>query len=294
MAKTSSGKKVAKAAKSGKGTRTRSGRTPGSGPSPFPIVMGLVVVLGLVLVVVSRDASTGNTEPPLLGDHWHAAYGVYACDTFLPPLEDAPDAAHHLHTHVDGLIHIHPSSSSRTGADAKLSNFEVGWDLSSEAIELRDGITLTNGDDCNGEPGVVQVASWDPVSFDQFGRPLEWSTTPVVFDGDPGEFRPQDDQLVTIAFAPEGAEIPQPPSRGGLAAPADETPVGPPPPTEAGDTGDTATDDEPTDAEPTDDEPATGTDAGDDPSSGDGSADDPLSDESDNESDGGGTTGGEG
>ena len=25
---------------------------------------------------------------PKLGDHWHAAYGIYVFDTFMPPLSD--------------------------------------------------------------------------------------------------------------------------------------------------------------------------------------------------------------
>lgn len=41
--------------------------------------------------------------------HWHAAYVVRVCDEVLDPFEDA-QASHGIHTHGDGLIHVHPAT----------------------------------------------------------------------------------------------------------------------------------------------------------------------------------------
>ncbi|MDP8987195.1 MAG: hypothetical protein M3N11_02455, partial [Actinomycetota bacterium] len=81
---------------------------------------------------------------------------------------------------------------------------QVGMELSDDALRLPGGEAFENGDDCGGEPGVVQVKVWDSVA-DAEGRVLE---------ADVAQFAPPESSLVTIAFAPEGADIPKPPSAG--------------------------------------------------------------------------------
>ena len=192
----------------------------------WPASIALVVLLGVGLIAVSAiGRQSGADVEPVLGDHWHAAYGVYACDEFLPPVNDAKPDESGIHSHGDGLIHLHPFSTRYTGGDANLGAFgeTTALEVSDDAITTPSGETYENGVDCGGEPGQVQVRVWDGIT-DRDGRLLE---------ADFADFAPQDGDLVTIAFAPEGAEIPQPPSAGTqptdvVPAPGDTVPEGAP------------------------------------------------------------------
>lgn len=216
MGRASSSKKVARAAKA-------AGR-PGTTKSlVWPVSIGLVVLLGIGLIFASATGRQGGADvSPLLRDHWHAAYGVYACDTFLQPVGDAKPDESGIHSHSDGLIHIHPLSTRYTGAGANLAAFgeTTALELDDDSITMPNGQTYQDGDDCGGEPGAVQVKVWDGGQGE--GRLLE---------ADFADFAPQDGDLVTIAFVPEGADIPMPPSAGtqpadGAPAPGDTVPAG--------------------------------------------------------------------
>ncbi|MDE0804481.1 MAG: hypothetical protein OSA99_14305, partial [Acidimicrobiales bacterium] len=122
MGKASSNKKVARAAKAGGGRA----RAAGERNFLFPAALSLVVVLGLVLVVYARDTRSAEAlEAPLANvDHWHSSYGFYVCDSFQPDLPEfvAPQNGGN-HTHGDGLIHVHPFATSRSGENATLVNW---------------------------------------------------------------------------------------------------------------------------------------------------------------------------
>ena len=207
MGKASSSKKVARAAKA-------AGR-PGVGRSwGWPALIGGLVVLGLILVVISR----GNTEDavaPKLGDHWHAAYGIYVCDTFMPPLNDTVTDETGLHTHGDGLMHMHPFGTSYTGDNANIGNFGLTVDLEVEDDSFRmGGLVRENGDECDdGTEGTVQLKVWDSPDAAE-GRLIE---------GDFADYAPQEFSMWVLAFVPEGTEIPPPPPEviEALRAPAD-------------------------------------------------------------------------
>lgn len=207
MGKASSSKKVARAAKA-------AGR-PGAGRSwGWPALIGGVVVLGLVLIVISRG-NTDDSVAPKLGDHWHAAYGIYVCDTFLPPLNDAVTDETGLHTHGDGLMHMHPFGTSYTGENANIENFGLTVDLEVSDDSFRTGgVERENGDECDdGSEGTVQLKVWDSPD-DEEGRLLE---------GDFADYAPQEFSMWVLAFVPEGTEIPKPPQEviDALRAPAD-------------------------------------------------------------------------
>lgn len=198
MGRASSKKRVSRAARA-------AGRDKKSRNLAWPLALAAVVILGSVLIALSRPEQS-EAEPPTIGDHWHAAYGLYVCGEFLSPLADARPDASGIHTHQDGLIHIHPFSTRYTGEGANLEAFarQVGLELSDDGFKVPDGRAFRNGDDCGGEPGVVQVKVWESAA-DPDGRLVE---------GDVAQFAPPENSLVTIAFAPEGAEIPKPPSAG--------------------------------------------------------------------------------
>ena len=207
MGKASSSKKVARAAKA-------AGR-PGAGRSwGWPALIGGLCVLGLVLIVISRG-KTEDAAAPKLGDHWHAAYGIYSCDTFLPPLRDVVVDETGLHTHDDGLMHMHPFGTSYTGDGANIGNFGLTVDLEvSDDSFSAGGVERENGDECDdGEEGTVQLKVWDSPD-DEEGRLIE---------GDFADYAPQEFSMWVLAFVPEGTEIPPPPQEviEALRAPSD-------------------------------------------------------------------------
>jgi hypothetical protein len=221
MGKASSNKKVARAAKAGGGRA----RAAGERNIVFPSALLVVVVLGTLLVFFARENRSADAlESPLLSDHWHSAYGFYVCGEFLPAMPEfiAPQNGG-THTHGDGLIHIHPFSSARTGQNATLGNWlddasavlgnEGGIDA--EELHIPGGETYTEGDDecedLDGDP-IVQVAVWENARDAEDGNDPDIATESL----DAVRFV-NDGMAFTIAFVPEGEEIPPPPTVGDLA-----------------------------------------------------------------------------
>lgn len=193
MGKASSSKKVARAAKA-------AGR-PGAGRQwGWPLAIVGLVAVGVLLIFVSRSANE-DSQPPILGDHWHVAFGIYSCDAFIPPLTDVTADVSGLHTHSDSLMHIHPFSTAYTGERATIGAWgeTAGLELTASSIEA-DGISVENGDDCPDGPGTVQVMKWDSIA-DEEGELLE---------GNPADYAMQDGEIVVMAFVAEGTEIPKP------------------------------------------------------------------------------------
>ena len=239
MGKASSNKKVARAAKAG-GGRARSA---GERNVVFPAAVAVVVALGTLLVVFAREERSAEAlkRPIAFEDHWHAAHAFYICDDFLPDLpEYHPPQNRGIHAHGDGLIHIHPFSTARSGELATLRNFiadggEVlggGDQLDDDRLGVPGGETYVEGEDsCEGVDGdpIVQVAVWDTGFAATNGQEPDRIVTE-----DFGSIRFEEDgQVYTIAFAPRDAEIPPPPSverLGGvgsdLGVPADNIPEG--------------------------------------------------------------------
>ena len=219
MGKASSAKKVARAARTG-GGRTRRGTT----SWVWPTLMAFVVVLGTAGIVYSRDQRQPDNSRPLAasagraGDHWHAAIGFYLCGQFAPDLPEGTDPLG-IHGHGDNVVHIHPFGSSAAGKRARLEVFfdTVNVDVSDDHIELPGQDRRSNGDSCENGEGRVQTKVWDSRDPADQGR---------IVEGDPRNLRPQDGQLITIAFVPEGTDIPRPPSADTLDNLSD---VAPPP-----------------------------------------------------------------
>ncbi len=162
MVRGDSARKVARAARAGDaggsgGDRRRIG---------FPAAMAVVVILGVLLVGWARS-NREATSAPRLGDHWHSVYDVYVClqsnaGTWRSKIivERDPDG---IHTHGDGLIHIHPFNSNATGDDARLGKFfeAFGGYITDSAIKLDTGEVIEEGFDCGGKPAVLKVARFD-------------------------------------------------------------------------------------------------------------------------------------
>lgn len=202
MGKASSGKKVARAASTG-GGRTARGKTPWGWYS----AISFVVIAGLVLVVLSKNQmddrlSATSLDQPTTQDHWHAAYGFYFCDQFSPPLADNGKDPLGIHTHGDGIIHVHPFTRAAAGKNATMSVYEraMGITLDDDKLDIGDQDFEAGKDKCGDKDAEVRVLV--------DGQP---------FEGDPSDIRFTDRQAIVIAFAPPDAELPkEPPSFGGL------------------------------------------------------------------------------
>jgi hypothetical protein len=215
VGKASSAKKVARLAEKGKGKKVRF-----QGGSIFPAVVLGVSLVGLGLIVYARSDVQTTTSPPTVNDHWHVSYGFYLCDEFLPnltgnkesPLDDEY-LKYGVHSHDDGVIHWHPQSAA-TGDKAKLGVFFDVYDIEISDSKLQfpddqggavweEGVTK-----CGDEDGQLKVVVWD--SYDDPGSNQTYITG---FD----DIRIKNDGMaVTIAFVPEGTDVPMPPTASRL------------------------------------------------------------------------------
>jgi hypothetical protein len=206
MGKASSSKKVARAAKTG-------GRAGSSRSYGWPLLVTSVVVVGVLLIVLSRGGNE-DAVAPKLGDHWHAAYGIYDCDHFIPNLQDVKQDTTGLHTHGDGLMHMHPFGTQYTGHGANIGNWgdTTGLVVTDTSIKAA-GIDEKNGDKCSAKAAKLQLKVWDSPD-DTKGR---------LVDKDFAKWAPQEFSMWVLAFVPEGADIPKPPAENiqNLQAPAD-------------------------------------------------------------------------
>jgi hypothetical protein len=208
MGKASSAKKVARAARVGAASGPSDRRQLG-----FPALVVAIVVLGLGLVGFARATRDAQTSPTLQ-DHWHNAFGIYDCQTgeFLPDFQSEADPDG-IHSHQDGLIHIHPFTASVTGKEATMSVFltNMGAVIDDDTLALPGDESLTEGVECDGEPAVLQILRYDDIlNSSEVSEIRTENLADTRFLGDL--------QGLTIALAPEGADIPLPPSADQLAA----------------------------------------------------------------------------
>ena len=207
MAKPSSVKKVAKVAKVARtgGGRTKRGQTSWF----FPTLLICLSILGVFLVAFSRAQRQPDLSRPRIGDHWHSAIGFNVCGAFAPNVPDNNQDPLGIHTHGDGVVHTHPFSSQSAGTRATLQIFLDTLDIRVTDNELRlpGGDTKKNGERCETGPASIRVKVWDTRAPTDNGR---------IVAGDPGDIRLGDNQLITVAFLPEGTDIPRPPSEGQL------------------------------------------------------------------------------
>lgn len=213
MGKASSTKKVQRAARAGGGRKAaRANRQSWL----FPAVVSFVVVVGVLLVAVSRGSNTAASEPPTLTDHWHEAYGIYACSTYLPDLPERLNSG--IHTHGDGLIHVEPTNSAETGEHATvgkfIKDFGGGFKVNADELRVPDAQTYETGKSkCAGKVGEVKVLRWDNAS----------DTSPEDITGrDLNAVKVRNGGMIAFAFVPKGTDIskiPVPPSTKNLEDP---------------------------------------------------------------------------
>jgi hypothetical protein len=213
MGKASSAKKVARAARAGGSRRPGQRR-----PIGFPLIVITVVVLGSLLVVFARSSRDANAEPRSQADgedaqHWHAAFGLSFCGEFVrtsaegTALADVGEDTLGIHSHGDGVIHIHPFIDSAGGRNARMQIFldQVSVQMEDSKVTFPDGETWDEGEDTctvDGQevPGQIVLARWQDAQAAADG---EKPTEVLTEDFGSARFR-NDREYYTLAFVPEG------------------------------------------------------------------------------------------
>ena len=147
----------------------------------MPVAVIIVAVFGILgFLFVARSA----TGAPHISDHWHASYTWYVCGDKQP---NAPTFENNIgvHTHGDGIFHIHPFIRDGEGSGARMVKwFDYGGGkLTQDSIQM-PGFSKEwkNGDICpdtskeHGDPGVLQV-------FVNGAKMTDW-TRYIPHDGD--------------------------------------------------------------------------------------------------------------
>jgi hypothetical protein len=219
MASSSSAKKVARVA-------ARSG----GGPTPakqsnwlFPVAIVAIVLLGVGIVAFARNTYGGtsgdNSHPQAqLGqddstfDHWHAAFAVNVCGKELPPVPQKEPDPLGIHTHADGLIHIHPFSTRSAGKNATMKRFfdQTGMTVTNEGFKYPDSkqVYEEGKTTCGGKPAQLVLAHWKDATTAASQPPDK------IFTKDFGSVRfTEDHGAYTLAFEVKGQKnIPAPSS----------------------------------------------------------------------------------
>jgi hypothetical protein len=160
----------------------------------------------------SAAGAAAKEKPVATKDHWHAAFGVWSCDHWLPPVILGEDPTG-IHTHGDGLIHVHPFDDRAAGKNATLGRFFEASMVKVDAtrIEVPTGPKLVAGSDCLGKKTEIAAAIWRSVKDMQ----------PTLVTKDFASIRLVDGQVIVLVHAPKGTIPALPPSIDDLIEPAD-------------------------------------------------------------------------
>lgn len=232
--------------------RSRSSRRARSSTPLIVTVIVVLVVFGVGIGLTLRQRSANASVAPRAatatkaGDHWHAYLGVNVCGTWI---DNAPEFTRYansssqaepgIHSHGDGLMHIHPFIAGEAGKNATVSKFfsNGGWKLSSTSMTLWDGQTHKNGDECPAGSNYDALrAAADPSSTTSTTGPaaptaaepafLTWTVNGKVQTGNPAAYRPKDRDIIAIGFLPKGVPLPTPPNAAKALANISDVPGG--------------------------------------------------------------------
>jgi hypothetical protein len=199
------------------------------------IGISAIVVAGVVALIVTvaanrQEASAhpraGNPTTGETGDHWHASLDVNVCGTWEPPTPafdteaSNPNVRVGIHSHADGLLHIHPFNSSEAGKHATVGRFldYGGWKASSDSLSLwpdanGKDIKLKNGDTCTMPDGSKKKGV------------VRWFVNGKERTGSVSDYQPKDHDRIVITFGPKAtklADLGTPPNQAILANPSDQ------------------------------------------------------------------------
>ncbi len=219
MARSSSGKSVARAAATGGGATYR-----GQMPVNWYAALVVIVLVGLGSVALAKynyDQGAATVEPTV-GTTWNAGLAFDICGTMEPALAASPSGATTgLTTTGNGVLQIAPKSAGEAGDNATLGKFAQGYTgltltnltvkVPSASVPLyRNGERCAKGTPDAGKVGVVQARSWTLTT--KPGKNGQLQETGGVTTLYPADLKLLNRQLITMAFAPEGTSLPKPPA----------------------------------------------------------------------------------
>lgn len=177
----------------------------------LPVVVLIVLAGGAAVgVLATQRESNADVAPRALVDHWHGALLIHNCGQDLPfaTTDNDPDG---VHTHGDGLMHVHPFNTSASGRNATLATYFTATQASLTDSMYIPGpsespVVLDESVSCAGEDAELVLAFWeDPQSAEP----------PVVIKENLADFRIEtDNYALTLALVPVGtdpADIPKSP-----------------------------------------------------------------------------------
>jgi hypothetical protein len=219
MARSSSGKSVARAAATGGGTTYR-----GQMPVNWYAALVIIIVIGVASIAVAKYNynKTAAVVEPAVGTSWHAGLAFDICGTMEAALPASPSTTKTgLTSSGGGVLLIAPKTAAEAGNNATLGKFASGYTgLTLTNTELKYPSTkvpsYTNGEKCAvgtpdaGKAGVVQARSW--VVSTSTGKNNEEVETGGATTEKPADLKFLDRQLITVGFVPKGTSLPKPPA----------------------------------------------------------------------------------
>jgi hypothetical protein len=219
MARSSSGKSVARAAATGGGTTYR-----GQMPVNWYAALVIIVVLGLASIALAKYNynKTPTVVEPTVGTSWHAGLAIDICGTIESALPASPSTATTgLTTTGSGVLAITPKKASEAGNNATLGKFADGYTgltltnstlkyPSTKIPEYSNGEKCPTGTPDAGKIGIVQARSW--VISTKTSKNSEEEETGGATTSKPADLKFLNRQLITTGFVPKGTQMPKPPS----------------------------------------------------------------------------------
>ncbi|MFZ4515774.1 MAG: hypothetical protein ACOYN3_05630 [Acidimicrobiia bacterium] len=233
--------------------RSRSTRRTRSSTPMIITIIVVIAIFGTGIFLTLRQRSANASVAPRVatatksGDHWHAYLGVNVCGTWI---DNAPEYTRYansastaepgIHSHGDGLVHIHPFISGEAGKNATLGKFisNGGWKLSSTSMKLWDGQTHKNGDECpaGSNYDALRTAADPTSSSTSTSTPsapasaapgeIVWTVNGKKQTGNPANYRPKDKDVIAIGFLPKDVPLPVPPNAAQALANISDLPPG--------------------------------------------------------------------
>ena len=219
MARSSSGKSVARAAATGGGATYR-----GQMPVNWYAALVIIVLIGIGSVAFAKYHynQTPAVVEPTTNTTWHAALGFDICGTTQPALPASPTGATTgLTTTGSGVLLIAPKNASEAGNNATLGKFASeypGLTLTNTTLKYPSAKvpTYTNGQKCAagtpdaGKVGEVQARWW--VLGTKTQKNGEQQVTGGLTSLKPASLKLLNRQLITVGFVPANTSLPKPTS----------------------------------------------------------------------------------
>jgi hypothetical protein len=219
MARSSSGKSVARAAATGGGATYR-----GQMPVNWYAALVVIVLVGIASVAIAKYHynQTAAVVEPTTHTTWHAGLAFDVCGTMQPALTASPaGSSTGLTATGNGVLVIAPKNASEAGNNATLGKFAEGYaglTLTNTVLkypsagipEYRNGEKCASGTPDAGKVGEVQARWW--VLTTTTGKNGQLEQTGGLTTVKPADLKFLNRQLITVGFVPDNVTLPKPPA----------------------------------------------------------------------------------